>query len=526
MGVEMPNDDLTKSTSFAAQHSVYPRRSLNIAPTDGSTKFNTIRIPLIPVACWKLNDPAFAFDSSFVSPNFKKELVPTSTPDSSPAPTLRSTAPPLTTLSRIIAANQECPAALFGHCDPAGSDDLNKTLGDRRAIAVYALLTRQPPLWAYLYDNPQVGDKWDLRMVQTMLQNVLDGDGHTYFTSAVNGVRDSLTIDAVTRFQNDAGLVPPDGVAGPKTRNALFGAYMDWLCTPDAAPASTTPLRMQAADFLGGAGVTDGDLPKMSLQSCGKLNPIKLLTADEMGGVDTSNETDGASKTQRNADDAPNRRVIMFLFEKGTTADSSLWPCPKVKESNVACKKAFWPDGDDRRTNGPELRLYEDTHDTMACRFYDRFAMRSPCERGLRIRLLRIWPQDRRRQRMPSTPYRLTVRSTTRDGVSNSDGLIEERNLPYDATCFLEWGTPTHDDSNAMAMYPYARTLALDIDADPNGRSLWNLAYELSDPPTAGAVSDPAEATDALVAFRQDYPHDIPATVNSNGTPKTSSKQA
>ena len=45
-------------------------------------------------------------------------------------------------------ANEGCPAAIFGHCDPAGSDTLNKTLGDRRAIAIYALVTRQPDLWA------------------------------------------------------------------------------------------------------------------------------------------------------------------------------------------------------------------------------------------------------------------------------------------------------------------------------------------------------------------------------------------
>jgi hypothetical protein len=110
-------------------------------------------------------------------------------------------------------------------------------------------------------------------------------------------------------FQSDAGLTA-DGDPGTNTRKALYGAYMDWLC------AGGTPFRMQPTDFLGGAGAQPGDLPKMSLQSCGKFNPIVLLTTDEMGGEDT---TDGTSKTTRNADDAPNRRVIMFLFEKGKT---------------------------------------------------------------------------------------------------------------------------------------------------------------------------------------------------------------
>ena len=76
--------------SFGAQHATPARQPLNVAPTDGSSKFNTIRIPLIPVACWRLNDPAFAFDSSFVSPSFKNEL---------------------STLSRIVAANREVPGS-------------------------------------------------------------------------------------------------------------------------------------------------------------------------------------------------------------------------------------------------------------------------------------------------------------------------------------------------------------------------------------------------------------------------------
>ncbi|MGH7297780.1 MAG: peptidoglycan-binding protein, partial [Polyangiaceae bacterium] len=270
-----------------------------------------------------------------------------------------------------------CPAAIFGHCDPAGRDALNKTLGDRRAIAIYALVTRQPDLWAYLYDTPEVGDRWDLRMVQAMLHTVLDANGKPYLAGAPSGVRDADTVDAVKRFQADAGL-DADGDPGSKTRKVLYGAYMDRLCTPDP-PAQASRLLMQPSDFLGGAGAQAGDLPKMSLQSCGKFNPIVLLTSDEMGGEDT---TDGASKTTRNADDAPNRRVIMFLFPKGTKVDSGQWPCPKVKESNDACTAQFWPDGDSWRKNGDALKLYKDTHDTMACRFYDRFARRSPCERA------------------------------------------------------------------------------------------------------------------------------------------------
>ena len=130
---------------------------------------------------------------------------------------------------------------------------------------------------------------------------------------------------------------------------------MDWLCTPDG---STTPFQMQIVDFLGGASAGPGDTPKLSTQSCGKFNPILLLANSVMHG----------DPGTRNGLDAPNRRVIMFL-----------------------CKAAFWPDGDQRRTNGDVERSYKKKPDTMACRFYDRFARRSPCERGA----FKIWCKTR-----------------------------------------------------------------------------------------------------------------------------------
>ena len=88
--------------------------ALNVAPTDGSTKFNTIRIPLIPVACWRLDDPAFAFDSSFVSAKFRGEMVPTdpgqdTAEDDGLSETSGAPDSPLTTLSGIVSQNPGLP---------------------------------------------------------------------------------------------------------------------------------------------------------------------------------------------------------------------------------------------------------------------------------------------------------------------------------------------------------------------------------------------------------------------------------
>ena len=413
----MTDDDSSTNASMAAQHSVVPRTKFKVAPTDGSTKFNTIRIPLIPVACWRLNDPAFGFDSSFVSPTFRDEIG---------------------TLSGIVAANPECPASLFGHCDPAGGDAINKTLGDRRVIAIYALLTRQPDLWEHLYSDPQVGDRWGTHAIQTMLSSLVDSGGTPYYLGAIDGVAGTGTADAIKQFQGDDEELTANGRLDEPTRKKLFGAYMDWLCTaappengPQAAtdagtpPASTFP--MKPTDFLGGAGAKDGDLPKMSLQSCGKFNPTVLLTAAEMNGYDEAN---------RNADDAPNRRVLMFFFAKGTTVDTSVWPCPKVKEVGDACKSAFWPGGDAKRKNGAVKRLYKDTRDTMACRFYDRFARRSPCE-GAKLSLpcfvYAKLMDDAVDAPLANTPYVLRGSGGVRiAAVTDANGVLRQDLLPDD----------------------------------------------------------------------------------------------
>ncbi|HEY3820471.1 MAG TPA: peptidoglycan-binding protein [Polyangiaceae bacterium] len=498
------DEDYTGGGGIAAQHPTYPQDSpRKVAPTDGSDKFNTLRDPLVPVACWLLNDPAFAFDSSFVSPNFQPELAGTNERSG---------------LKELVEANQGCPASLFGHCDPMGSDALNKTLGDRRVTAIYALLTRQVPLWEKLYSAPAVGDTWGTQAIQTMLQSLVDGSGNPYYSGPINNEYDSGTVAAVKSFQTDSGLAS-DGTAGAGTRKVLFGAYMDWLCTPASSDPTTqstaTPFKMQITDFLGGASAGPGDTPKLSTQSCGKFNPIVLLASSVMQG----------DRTTRNALDAPNRRVIMFMFKAGTVVDPSTWPCPLIGATGDACKSAFWPDGDQRRTNGDTLRTYRKTHDTMACRFYDRFARRSPCERGA----LKIWLQDPQRQRMPNAPYKLTVGSQTRTGNADSNGLVTVFVSTSETTATIAWGqaaSASSQDSSSQSgppsgqggqsstpTYLYARQIIINKDApDPVARDYYNLLYWQS------------EADAQLQAFQGDYGQskttDDVADVHHSGTPK------
>ena len=356
----MSDPDSTGAGSFAADHVAAERSPACVAPIEANG-FNTIRIPLAPVACWRLADPAFDFDSSVILPSFASEVGD---------------------LADLVGAdnNKGCPAAIFGHADPVGSDDVNKTISDRRAIAVYALLTRQPKMWEDLYANPVDGDTWGVRSIQRMLAALVHSGGVPFYLGPIDGNYGPETKDAVEHFQGENGLAV-DGKAGPNTRGKLFPKYMDFVCTPfdpDADPASPPkPFQMQSSDFLGGGA--DGG--KMAVQGCGRFNPVKLLPSSTMNGAD---------QEARNAQDAPNRRVLLFLFRKGTKITAADWPCPRVKESGKACKAQFWPDGDQRRQNGDVLRSYAIKPDTMACRFYEGFARRSPCEgaRAVSIRLL------------------------------------------------------------------------------------------------------------------------------------------
>jgi hypothetical protein len=494
--------DPHNSTSYGADHAPYPRRPLKVAPTDGSTNFNAIRIPLVPVACWRLNDPAFGFDSSFLMPDFRREL---------------------SGLAGVVAAHPGCPAALFGHCDPVGRDALNKTLSDRRAIAVYALLTRQPDLWEDLYANHAVGDTWGTTALQWMLASVIDAECNPYYAGGIDGQYGPQTSDAVTRFQQDSGL-SPDGRAGPSTRKVLFGAYMDWLLTPDNGlpsnapdpstptpdPAPVTPFRMQATDFLGGTASTQaGDLPSMSLQGCGKFNPVILVASTELEGSD---------ERTRNADDAPNRRVLMFFFPAGTNVDPAIWPCPQVNDAGDACSAAFWPDGDQRRRNGTTLRLYQETRDTMACRFYDRFARRSPCEASQgQVYLVRLHDDDAN----PITtdvPYRVTIGGNPSISSASPDGWARLR-IPkgqQPSTIHLEWGQPP----SSGAPFPFAQDIAVAWDQGSNQdraiARLNNISYSVADHDSlSGAVSQ----------FQSDYAI-AEQGLNTDGTlpPETSAK--
>jgi hypothetical protein len=345
---------------------------------------NRVSSTLIPVACWRVDDIRFEFGSSFVVPEVSNEIKHLATLREkhklmvSPQPGAEPVAvyPPL---------------SIFGHTDPVGTDDYNKLLSGRRAAAIYGLLTRDTGLWNDLCSQPLGGDNWGSNAIKTMR----------------------------------AALGIPDDAPGPG-RSALFLAYMDKLCSPE--------FRLdKKEDFLaGGEGGGKGDY-----QGCGEFNPLLLFSQEE--------ERDFASTTRhasRNRENAPNRRVMVLLFRPGSRVDPGRWPCPRAQEGTAGCLKRLWSDGEKRRsTHLPgERREFKKTKDTFACRFYDRLAGSSPCERFLKFFKIRLF--DRLARPLPGAPFLVMKAGQPVTGKADTKGDITLQEVKVPSTVTVFWSRP------------------------------------------------------------------------------------
>lgn len=320
-----------------------------VAPTVSADK-NVLRYGVTPIACWRAEDARFAFDSSFVHPDIRYELRHLGL-------LRRRHAKPVLDGQ---ASKINPPMSIFGHADPSGTDDYNKRLSSRRAKAIYGLLTRNVTLWESLYKQPMGDNDWGLKSVQIML-SFLDGAA-----IPTDGQQDESTSQAIRAFQQQHGL-GTSGQADAGTRSVLFRAYMDALCG-DAL------LLDPKIDFLAKG---DGEHLKGDVQGCGELNPVMYFSQQEENAF--SQDSD---KTRRNNANAPNRRVLVLLFEPGICIDPAAWPCPHADASDAGCKKRLWSDASTRRSSRlPDARRrYERGDNTFACRFYERLLYRSPCE--------------------------------------------------------------------------------------------------------------------------------------------------
>ncbi|MEJ7615939.1 MAG: peptidoglycan-binding protein [Pyrinomonadaceae bacterium] len=352
-----------------ATHGVTAPHSILVGPSTAH-QFNTIQPDLRPIACCSLYDNRFEFDSSFIRPEAAREFA---------------------FLASLRKAHPGAPISIFGHADPVGTEAYNKQLSGRRAEAVYGLLTRTVSIWERLFTQPIQpfnSDNWGLRSVQVMLDALL------HDPQRFDGVMDKQTREALQEFQREHGL-PPTGNVGPRTRPKLFLAYMDVLCrenrpsVPQAnadvsrPDVSSQPYTLTKQDFLARGAHPHG---RGDYQACSDFNPLLIFSQSEEANFERAQD-----KKERNDANAPNRRVLLYLFRPGTELNLAQWPCPSAANKEVTdCHRRFWSDSARRLSAQPPRREYAKTRDTFACRFYDRLAGESPCE-SLRPVIVKTW---------------------------------------------------------------------------------------------------------------------------------------
>jgi peptidoglycan hydrolase-like protein with peptidoglycan-binding domain len=332
--------------SVSGEHSDPASHPFLVAPQTEEEK-NTLRPGLFPIACWKLDDIRFDFDSSFIKPEAE---------------------PDVKKLGELIKSHPKAPVSIFGHADPVGKETYNKKLSGRRAKTIYGLLTRDLALWEDLYSSPYHGDHWGPPQVVAMLGAL------GYTPGDKDGLLKGNESDVLKKFQSDHGLTS-HGYINASTRKELFSGYMDKLCGPD--------FKLTKSDFLARGADTDG---RGDYQGCSEFNPLLILSQDE-----DREFSKPARHKERNAVNAPNRRVMVFLFRPGVKVIPGKWPCPKADTEAVqACKDRFWSDAKKRLQNTSERRNYTKDGDTLGCRFYDRLSSHSPCEQMNEYWVVRI----------------------------------------------------------------------------------------------------------------------------------------
>lgn len=302
----------------AASHATSTSLPVYAATSTGGEK-TVIKEELKTVDCWRLDDVRFKFGSAFVKPESKAELEE---------------------LKVIRDANVGAPLSVFGHADPVGDEEFNKTLSGWRAEAVYAVLVREPARWERIWAS----DGWGQTEIDVMLKATAGGGTPT-----------------VQAFQTANGL-PADGAAGPQTRATLFAKYMEYLF----------PQKLEKTEFLGKGADAGG---KGDFQGCGEFNPAMLFSTGELSAFASSGDT-----STKNRQNGVNRRVMVLFFRPGTTAAGDQWPCPRASEGTAGCRKRFWSDEAVRRSNQANHREFVTTKDTFGCRFYHRLVEVSSCE--------------------------------------------------------------------------------------------------------------------------------------------------
>lgn len=441
---------------MAAEYPKEDKADVRIGPTT-TDEYNTLRTRINPVACLRVDDIQFDFDSSFVRPQIKSQVKELK--------------------KKMREEHPGCPISIFGHADPVGNDDYNKQLSDRRVIAICGLLTRNTDLWEALYSHPHGNDDWKKKhALTTMAEEVAKMKENQQQTSEPSAP-DAAPLETATAQLQPVEDLPSVAECGTDCdkRKVLFRAYMDAICGPDF-------IVNKNEEFLARGDDPDG---KGDYQGCSEFNPVLLFSQAEEQEYARAKD-----KTERNKENVPNRRVIVLLFHKGSRVSPVKWPCPtavrpkdteltrarKAHEGVAGCHKRFYNsppnEGNRRRSERlpDERREYSKSHDTFACRFYDRQiqeAEKSLCERPVKYLHIRLY--DQFKKFIENAPYEITIfGQPPRTGTADKNGYLP---VPYylkaPGECLVKWGIKTEKpDQPPQLVFSLKMLLGDDLDKE------------------------------------------------------------
>ncbi len=386
----------TSDGGVAGKHDPAAAPQLVVGPTT-SDQFNTATLRLVPVACFRVDDIRFAFDSSFLS--------------SDPTDETNDIRAELKLLIGLLKDNPQSPLSVFGHADPVGTDDYNKKLSGRRATVIYALLisNSDPGTAAKLWQGVAQQENWGANQRQAM--------------------------------QTLTGL--PAGTSDTD----LFKAYMQKLYPAD--------LKLTKQDFLAQGADSGG---KGDYQGCSEFNPVLIFSTQRNKQLES--QADKTARNDANAENR-RVMVLLFQKGSKVDptkwpcprATEGVAGCVKRFFSDGDKRRSTRLPDKDRR--------FDDSKDTFACRFYQRLTTTSPCESPLTLVKVRLFdpqarplpfasclitqsgkaPQPDRATGAPPTPKGTTAAGTPGSAPANDkeDGYVTFRVKQLPTTVNLKW---------------------------------------------------------------------------------------
>jgi hypothetical protein len=473
-GKDKPASASVSEGGVAGKHDAPDPFEVLLGPSTGS-EFNTARLPLAPVACFRVDDIRFAFDSSFLAAEADEKND------------IRSE---LKLLAELLLELPGSPLSVFGHADPVGDDVPNKSLSGRRARIVYALIisNKEPDLALKMWQEVAAEEKWGASQKQTM--------------------------------ETTTGL--PHGTSDKD----LMKAYMKALSPPE--------LQVGKTDFLAQGADPKG---KGDFQGCSEFNPALIFSEKknkELEGLKDKTPRNDANARNRRVIVLlfPKDSKVEPSKWPCPSATAGIKDCvAQFHKDGDKRRKTREPEKD--RTF--DTAKTDPLHGTFACSFYDQLLTSSPCEKALSIVKIRLF--DAQARALPFAPCLVTLNGkTTADratgpppsplgkfpgsppgsdstpsGATKEDGFIKIRVLDFPASVKMKWSRPKDGEGSGAPLpgvddpddFEFEMDVIVTIpDDESEGASklrLKNLGYEVNPPIPVVGLADP------IRAFQTDY---------------------